>query len=102
MPANGWSASSISICVITPISASTLWLPFLKTPIFAVITNRVQYRFRRITSFIESADSVATNLWFEDSQVLVGKMAPRFPRLEQEGIVNKNLEDGSSWRIIYR
>ncbi len=56
----------------------------------------------RITSFVESADSVAINLWFDKSQVLVGQAAPRFPRPDAEGIVNRYLEEGSRWRIIYR
>lgn len=56
----------------------------------------------RITSFVESGNGVAINLWFETSQILMGEAAPQFPRPEGEGIVNRYLDDGSHWRIIYR
>lgn len=42
------------------------------------------------------------NLWFGDSQVLIGESAPVFPPPIKEGMVNRELADGSTWRILYR
>lgn len=59
----------------------------------------------RVRGFGSQGKDLASNLWFNDTQVLVGKEAPAFPLPVEEGVVQVELSAGgsvSSWRILYR
>lgn len=59
----------------------------------------------RVKGFGSQGRDLATNLWFQGAQVLVGSEAPRFPQPLEDGIVQRELNTAgvlSTWRIIYR
>ncbi|WP_317932277.1 ATP-binding protein [Halioxenophilus sp. WMMB6] len=55
----------------------------------------------RIRGFGIQGRGQATNLWFPSRQILVGEEAPRFPRYDQEGVKDVNV-NGTTWRVLYR
>lgn len=55
----------------------------------------------RVTSFHDMQGGSAVNLWFGQSQVLVGENAPQFPAPLDEGFVTWQMEEGSLWRVLY-
>lgn len=64
-----------------------------------------QPNLKRIEGFGSQGRGQATNLWFGDSQVLVGEQTPAFPRPTANGVVTTALRTGndrSRWRIMYR
>lgn len=64
----------------------------------------------RVRGFGGQGKDLATNLWFQGTQVLVGREAPVFPQpqhddVENDGVVQVDIRhDGqvTTWRILYR
>ena len=58
----------------------------------------------RVRGFGTQGGDQAINLWFEQSQVMVGDIAPQFPQPEKEGFITwrANAESAPQWRILYR
>lgn len=60
--------------------------------------------FTRVTGMSGSQEQTI-NLWFDDSQILLGEESLRFPGPTQAGLFTESLgsgEDPVEWRIIYR